>query len=248
MSDTEESRERLSAELQPDWKGPVILEDLRHACCAAHGSKVQDEQPCMWLHNVLTASECEYLLRACNEHHETGAGGYSTDSGVRSQFTSLDANLSALLWDRISPMLPAQIDGGTAVGPMVSITYARYLPGQSGFPHMDFRHGHRRDPTIASRVSFTCYLNDDYEGGELSFVSRLHEDGTASGEHSTVKPRLGSAVLFYQGAPQFAHLPHTVTRGSKEILRADIMYRFESADAADVGGLRVGRCRNASVQ
>ena len=84
--------------------------------------------------------------------------------------------------------------------------------------------------------------------GSTHVCRRLHEDGTASGEHSTVKPRLGSAVLFYQGAPQFAHLPHTVTRGSKEILRADIMYRFESADAADVGGLRVGRCRNASVQ
>merc|ERR1712070_320034 len=120
---------------------------------------------------------------------------------------------------------------------MARISHARYLQGQCGFPHMDFRHGDPgKDPTVASRVSLTVYLDDDYSGGELGFVGALHADGSISGEHSCVKPRAGSAVLFYQGVPQFAHMPHCISRGSKTILRADIMCRFASPVAADVGG------------
>merc|ERR1711988_1962870 len=104
---------------------------------------------------------------------------------------------------------------------------------------MDFRHGDRTDPTVVSRVSFTVYLNDDYAGGELGFLGQLHDDGSASREHSRVKPRAGSAVLFYQCVPQFAHIPHAVTAGSKSILRADVMCRFSSEEEADVGGLRL---------
>ena len=47
--------------------------------------------------------------------------------------------------------------------------------------------------------------------------------------------RLGSAVLFHQGVPEFAHMPHRITRGCKSIMRADVLYKFSSKAAADVG-------------
>merc|ERR1711972_688430 len=131
------------------------------------------------------------------------------------------------------------------------IAHARYAEGQVGFPHMDFRHGHHgphfglptndgSDPThVASRISFTVYLNADYEGGELGFVGKLNDDGTYTGEHSRTRGRTGSAVLFYQGVPEFAHVPHRIGRGSKSIMRADVLYAFASQVDADVGCARL---------
>lgn len=243
MSDTDEpdpKRDHLSKSFTPDWQGPVIVEDVRAACCSAHGDSLpRDDRPCMWLHNVLTKSEREALLHATGAYYKREKC-HSVEPGVRQQFTSNDPGLSTLLWRRIKPFLPEAVDGGTAIGPMPRITHSRYLPGQSGFPHMDFRHGDPgKDATIASRVSLTVYLNDDYAGGELGFLGALHDDGSVSQEHSRVKPRAGSAVLFYQCVPQFAHVPHAVSAGSKKILRADIMYQFASPAAADVGGLRI---------
>ena len=60
-------------------------------------------------------------------------------------------------------------------------------------------------------------------------------DGSYEGEHSRCDGRLGSAVLFYQGVPEFAHMPHRITRGCKSIMRADVLYKFSSKAAADVG-------------
>merc|ERR1711933_501502 len=82
----------------------------------------------------------------------------------------------------------------------------------------------------ASRISFTVYLNDDYNGGDLSFIGELRMDGTHGGEHLRTHPRKGSAVLFYQGVPEFAHLPRAIEGGTKSIMRADVLYRF--ADGA----------------
>merc|ERR1712217_36610 len=91
---------------------------------------------------------------------------------------------------------------------------------------MDFRHGPRSDKSVASRISFTVYLNDDYEGGELAFLRELYADGTHGGEHMRKKPALGSAVLFYQGVQEFSHFPCKITSGQKSILRADVLYKF----------------------
>jgi hypothetical protein len=196
----------------------------------------------MWLHDVLTRQECELILEESLKYHESSPGGEEetseadyTQPGIRSQFCSDDPEFSALLWERIKGALPAELDGGRAAGLMTNIAHARYWTGQVGFPHMDFRHGPRGQENISSRVSFTVYLNDDYEGGELSFAAELNMDGSVGGEHSRCKPRAGSAVLFYQGVPEFAHVPHKITKGCKSIMRADVLYEFENKQAADVG-------------
>jgi hypothetical protein len=229
------------AGLTHTWQGPVEVEDLRAACCKCHGVPVRDERPCFWLYNVLSDAECEALMDATLEHHESplSPDDYQKDPGCRSQFTSNDSELSALLWQRIRESVPESLDSGTACGLMPRIAHCRYFPGQVGFPHMDFRHSLGTDKCVASRISFTMYLNDDYEGGDLGFIGELRMDGTHGGEHRRVHPRKGSAVLFYQGVQEFAHLPHEITSGCKSIMRADVLYRFEDEAAADVGCLHL---------
>jgi len=242
MSDTEAPRASLAesiSSLGGSWQSPVVVEDVRQQCCEVHRVAVRDDRPCFWLHNVLSEEECDALLRASLEHHDSplSAEDVETAPGCRSQFSSQDPELSALLWARIRGTVPEVVDGGQACGLMQRVAHARYFTGQVGFPHMDFRHGPGGDNCVASRISFTVYLNDDYTGGELGFIGELRMDGTHGGEHLRAKPRKGSAVLFYQGVPEFAHWPHGIESGSKSIMRADVLYRFEDEKAADVGCL-----------
>jgi hypothetical protein len=95
---------------------------------------------------------------------------------------------------------------------------------------------HRQDPRIASRHSLTIYLDNDYTGGEISFVTGVRLDGTYSGSVMSLRPLPGDAVLFYQGIPEFSHAVAAV-KGIKSIMRSDVMYMFTSAEEADVGAL-----------
>merc|ERR1719456_643069 len=80
---------------------------------------------------------------------------------------------------------------------------------------MDFRRGPKDDECVASRISFTVYLNDDFEGGETAFVTGVRDDGSHGGEHYPNRPRTGSAVLFYQCVPEFSHTANEVRGGCR---------------------------------
>mmetsp|Transcript_158460 Transcript_158460/g.508316 ORF Transcript_158460/g.508316 Transcript_158460/m.508316 type:complete len:101 (-) Transcript_158460:68-370(-) len=87
--------------------------------------------------------------------------------GLRSQFSSEDPEFADILWSRIRDTLPSELDGGQAFGLMPSIVHAKCWAGQEGFAHMDFRQslgGHASGGSLASRVSLTVYLHEDYEG------------------------------------------------------------------------------------
>ena len=100
---------------------------------------------------------------------------------------------------------------------------------------MDFRHAHKTDPCICSRISFTIYLNTGFEGGELEFLAGIRQDQMGfNPAHLSVSPATGSAAIFYQGLEEFAHDPLEVRKGCKYIMRADVMYRFESPELADI--------------
>merc|ERR1712176_1225281 len=102
----------------------------------------RDDRPCFWLDNVLSVAECDALLEASLEHHESplSPADVQTQPGCRSQFCTQDPDLAKLLWGRIKHTLPQFLDGGEAIGLMECVAHARYFAGQEGFPHMDFRH------------------------------------------------------------------------------------------------------------
>jgi len=84
----------------------------------------------------------------------------------------------------------------------------RYGPGHRFSPHYDGAF-HRIPDREESALTFMIYLNDDFEGGETAF------------EELVVKPKCGSALLFFHA---IRHEGREVTRGHKYVLRSDVMY------------------------
>ena len=138
-----------------DWQGPISYEDLAPACCAATIGSGQPKptQPCGVLYNVLSAEECKTIIEFTEAFHQQECE--STEPGSRSQFTTLDPEFVELLWQRVKSHVPAEVDGGTAIGLLQKVAHVKYFPGQVGFPHMDFRHGPQdefNDDCVCSHV------------------------------------------------------------------------------------------------
>lgn len=78
----------------------------------------------------------------------------------------------------------------------------RYHEGQEYKVHYD---GGTSD--VGRIVSAICYLNDDYEGGELEFPNF----------NVKIKPQAGMLILFPSAFP-YAHIAHPITAGTKYAL------------------------------
>ena len=184
--------------------------------------------------DVLTADECQALI----EHTE--AVGYSaapvtTSRGpvhlpdVRNNERVMldDPVLAGLLFERLRSRVPASLElpAGSgnvsiwrAVGANERLRFYRYGPGQRFAPHHDG--AFVRDVCEQSFITLMVYLNDRFEGGETRFLDL----------ERTVFPRTGSALLFQHG---LLHEGAAVTRGTKYVIRSDVMYvRREAGHAA----------------
>jgi hypothetical protein len=99
----------------------------------------------------------------------------------------------------------------------------RYEPGTFMGAHFDQQEGDER-----LKVSFVMYLNDDYEGGEISFTiadpngayqgETPYEDFAEAEKHGNytfaVKPKAGSIIVF-PPSPPYHHTAHLVKSGMK---------------------------------
>jgi hypothetical protein len=102
----------------------------------------------------------------------------------------------------------------------------KYDTGASMGAHYDQLDG---DKTL--RYSLVMYLNDDYEGGEISFKMSEYEDHNMleitdldyevaknkSQIDFGVKPSAGSVIIFPSSAPYY-HIAHTVKSGAKYMI------------------------------
>lgn len=76
--------------------------------------------------------------------------------------------------------------------------------------HTD-RHEHRIEMTGSKQIiTFTIYLNDDYEGGEVEFIDE------AKNELISYKPRAGDITVFPSGLP-FWHAAKSVKAGNNKL-------------------------------
>ncbi len=121
-----------------------------------------------------------------------------------------DPARAAALWDKLSPLVndPATFGGWRPLGLNERLRFYRYTPGQHFRWHLDG--AFMRSPRERSRWTFMVYLNDDFEGGGTDF-----EDGV------TVRPVTGAALVFAHG---LRHQGAEVTRGTKYVLRSDVMF------------------------
>lgn len=98
----------------------------------------------------------------------------------------------------------------------------KYMAGTFMGAHFDQQEGDER-----LKVSFVMYLNDDYEGGEISFTirdpkgpiqgptpSEDFEAADPSSYHFAVKPKAGSIIVF-PPSPPYHHTAHLVKSGEK---------------------------------
>jgi len=98
----------------------------------------------------------------------------------------------------------------------------KYAAGTFMGAHFDQQEGDER-----LKVSFVMYLNDDYEGGEISFTIRDSQgpiqggtpdsdfaNANPSSYHFAVKPKAGSIIVF-PPSPPYHHTAHLVKSGYK---------------------------------
>jgi prolyl 4-hydroxylase len=124
-----------------------------------------------------------------------------------------DAEMAAMLWNRIRPFVPSPLWKRDAIGLNERLRFYRYDAGQTFKPHYDG--SFKRDNGEKSQVTFMVYLNEDFEGGQTRFDLR-YPHGQVD-----VVPRTGTALLFWHS---LRHDGAPVTRGRKYVLRSDVMY------------------------
>lgn len=170
-----------------------------HAECAAILAGVRD---------------AEWLAGTVNR-----ASGREVDTRVRDNLIAIvrDPDVGATLWARIARHLPATMstawDGPrrtvTAHGLFEPLRVYRYDVGHHFGLHSDqsYTRGDAR-----SLLTLLVYLDEDFDGGETEFPD----------EHQTIAPRTGDALWFQHAV---LHAGKQVTRGTKHVLRTDVLYR-----------------------
>ena len=78
--------------------------------------------------------------------------------------------------------------------------------------HTDTHHFDSESPGKKFAVTCTMYLNDDYEGGEISFLDE------SSGKIVRYKPKAGDVIVFPSGEPYY-HAVHQVYNKDRYIIR-----------------------------
>lgn len=111
---------------------------------------------------------------------------------VKLIYLTLDSTLSTYGEDYASRL-------GVDLGRKMPISISKYFTGASMGPHTDSG----PEPTTEN-ISAVIYLNDNYEGGEISFPK----------QGITIKPSAGSMVIF-PSVPPFFHESKEILSGTK---------------------------------
>lgn len=168
------------------------------------------------IEDFFSPSECADHIRWSEEIGYEGAkvqvdGKQIELKGTRnnSRITFRDIELAEKIWERFSSFAVEKFANSRVTGLNELFRFYKYEPGQRFKRHIDG--SYIRNEEEASYFTLMIYLNDDFEGGETSF------------QWHTVKPKQGSALIFYHG---MKHAGEEVKQGIKYVLRTDVMYRL----------------------
>lgn len=116
------------------------------------------------------------------------------------------------LWERIKDDTRLINPGWKAIGLNERFKVYKYVDSKNHYFALHFDGSYDKIPMEeVSWITMLIYLNEDYEGGETSFM-----DGV-------VTPQIGLAALMTQH--NVLHEALEVKRGTKYVLRTDVMYR-----------------------
>jgi predicted 2-oxoglutarate/Fe(II)-dependent dioxygenase YbiX len=172
---------------------------------------------------LYTGLECADLLATVRDASWLAAtvntaAGRQVNEQVRDSLTAIvrDPALTTQLWHRIQPHLPASMSAewGSVrqvvrpVGLYEPLRIYRYEVGHHFGLHSD--QSYARDH-LRSLLTLMVYLDDDFDGGETTFPD----------QHETVVPVTGDALWFQHAV---LHAGTKVTRGTKHVLRTDVLF------------------------
>jgi hypothetical protein len=174
------------------------------------------------IEGLYTRAECAALLAGGSAEWLPATinrpDGRGIDTRIRDNLVAIvrDPSLTDTLWQRAAPRLPATMTSGwdgprramTLHGLFEPLRIYRYAVGHRFGLHTD--QSYTRD-TARSLLTLLVYLDDDFDGGETDFPE----------EKQTIRPRAGDALWFQHA---LLHAGNAVTRGTKHVLRSDVLY------------------------
>ncbi|KAG4066119.1 hypothetical protein HA402_010321 [Bradysia odoriphaga] len=177
------------------------------------------------LHNVFTTEECENLIKTSEAagYSEAlvhiGGGRQVLMKGYRdgSRVMIDDTEFVACLLQRISPHLPATFADERLLEINERLRFLRYDEGDQFQPHSDASYG-RPDNSARTLITLQIYLNENFEGGETTFLPRRGDRTTKS---VPVVPKTGMILVFEHN---ILHEGSLVKSGRKYTIRTDVLY------------------------
>lgn len=164
----------------------------------------------------LTEAECDHyiLLSEQKGYEEAKVQVYGKEMMMKavrnnSRITFIDFTLAETIWGKFKPFAVEKFANSEAIGLNEMFRFYKYDVGQRFKRHIDG--SYIRNEEEASYFTLLIYLNDDFTGGETIV------------KEQTIKPKRGSALVFYHG---IKHSGEPITEGTKYVLRTDIMYRL----------------------
>jgi hypothetical protein len=199
--------------------------------------------------NVLTPDECKAIVAAGETVTFVPDAPLREDGDIsilaHNFYWVVDTAFHDALWSRISPYVPAQVDGRVVRGLNRRFRVYRYVPGAEYRCHIDGAwppSGILPDDTYvydasppekkqSSLFTFLIYLNDEFEGGETTFFLPAAREGTLNAY--PVQPVMGGVAVFPHGDPRLAvlHEGTGVRKGAKYVIRTEIEYDVEPGDS-----------------
>lgn len=171
----------------------------------------------MTVTGFLAPDECERLIARIEAARPelapiTTARGPRIATHIRNNERVMfeDEGLARELFARCESVLPPRVAAMAVCGLNERFRCYRYQPGQYFAPHLDGAFW--RSAGEGSWLTFMIYLNDGFGGG----ATRFHDWGIE------VVPRAGKALLFQHAV---LHEGCVLERGTKYVLRSDVMYR-----------------------
>ena len=169
--------------------------------------------------NILSTVECEGLMRRIDAEHPSVAPiqtvfGPQIQTRIRNNERVMfdDSEMSAMIFSRLQAEAPELCHGRTLVSANERLRCYRYKPGMRFAPHSDG--AFVRNPREQSYYTVLVYLNEGFEGGATAFLVR---------PEVKITPKRGMALLFQH---PIVHEGQEVIRGTKYVLRTDLMYRL----------------------
>lgn len=168
--------------------------------------------------NLFSPEKCREWIELCEAEGfdeapiNVGFGKTQIRKDVRNNSRVIidDEILAFEIWQTAREHLPKVVNGRVALGLNERFRFYRYEPGQKFAYHMDGYY--RRENGEQSMLTFMIYLNEDFTGGETTFMN---------GDNTIVTPETGMILAFNH---TLFHEGSEVKTGEKYVLRSDVMF------------------------